>query len=314
MTDIRKGARTVIKDCMGAKAGESFLVITDPTREEIGRALYEEALELGLAAHYHVMPERGTDGAEPALLVAAAMKEADIVVCPTAFSLTHTAARKEAAARGARIATMPGITADMFGAGAITADYKTVAALSDTVAKVLTEGETARIEKDGHVLELSLKGRSGISSNGLYLKPGDSGNLPTGEGYIAPVEGSARGSIVVDGSLAGFGKVTGPLEITIEDGKAVSFAGPEAAWLENKLKSAEARNVAELGVGTNDKARLTGIILEDEKVYGTIHIAFGSNNTFGGAVAAGIHIDGIILGAVLTVDGKVLVKDGRVFV
>ncbi|MDL2229786.1 aminopeptidase [Treponema sp. OttesenSCG-928-L16] len=312
--DIRKGARIVIADCLGAKEGETFLVVTDPKKRKIGEALYEEAEELGLKAHFLLMPETEVNGAEPSPLVAEAMKNADIVVCPTEFSLTHTQARKDAAARGARIATMPGITEDMFGAGAIMADYKKVAALSDRVTEILSKGETARFEKDGHVLELSLKGRNGVSSNGLYLKPGDSGNLPTGEAYIAPVEGSANGSIVVDGSLAGFGKVTGPLEIRIENGLAVEFKGPEAAWLESKLATREARNVAELGIGTNDMARLTGIILEDEKVYGTIHLAFGSNNTFGGNIAAGVHIDGIILNAVLSIDGQLIVKDGKVVV
>ncbi len=52
--------------------------------------------------------------------------------------------------------------------------------------------------------------------------------------------------------------------------------------------------LAELGIGTNDRARVTGVILEDEKIYGTVHIALGSNDTFGGTVAAGIHVDGII--------------------
>jgi leucyl aminopeptidase (aminopeptidase T) len=313
-TDIQRGAKIVISHCLGAKAGESFLVITDPAKQEIGQVLYDTAVELGLAAHLLLIPETGTNGAEPYPLTAAAMQGADIVVCPTAFSLTHTEARKAAAATGARIATMPGITMEMFAAGAITADYAKVAELSDRVADILSRGSLARIEKTGHVLEMSLKDRRGISSNGLYRTPGSSGNLPTGEGYIAPVEGTAQGSVVIDGSLAGFGRVSGPLEIRIEQGRAVDFSGPEAAWLEKALPTAETRNLAELGVGTNDKARLSGVILEDEKIYGTIHVAFGSNATFGGTVQAGVHIDGIILGATLLVDGQVIVRNGQVLV
>lgn len=312
MTDIRKGARIVIVDCLAGKPGETFLVVTDPPERKIGEALYEEARELGLRAHLIVMPETGTHGAEPASLVAEAMRHADIVVCPTRFSLTHTAARKAACESGARIATMPDITEDMFDAGAITADYREVAALSDRVADILTRGERVRIEKDGRVLEMSLAGRSGISSSGLYHTPGSSGNLPTGEAYIAPLEGTAEGSIVIDGSLAGLGVVNGPLEVRIEKGLAAGFSGPDAAWLESRLPTPESRNLGELGIGTNEKARLIGNLLEDEKVYGTIHIAFGSNATFGGAVSAGVHIDGIVLGAVLSVDGRVIVRDGKV--
>jgi leucyl aminopeptidase (aminopeptidase T) len=312
--DIRKGARIVIADCLGGKKGETLLVVTDDAKKTIGEALFAEAAALGLKAHLLVMPETGTNGAEPPALVAEAMKNADIVVCPTRFSLTHTAARKAACEKGARIATMPDISEEMFSSGAITADYKEVAVLSDRVTALLTRGERVRIEKDGRVLEMSIAGRKGISSSGLYHSPGSSGNLPTGESYIAPVEGTAEGKIVIDGSLAERGVVTGPLEVAIEKGVAVGFTGPDGNWLEEKLSTPSSRNVGELGIGTNGKARLIGNLLEDEKVYGTIHVAFGSNATFGGTVSAGVHIDGIVLGATLSIDGRVVVKDGKVLV
>jgi leucyl aminopeptidase (aminopeptidase T) len=72
------------------------------------------------------------------------------------------------------------------------------------------------------------------------------------------------------------------------------------------------RNVAELGVGTNDRARLTGVTLEDEKIYGTIHIAFGSNDAFGGTVAAGVHLDAVVLEPKLYLDERLVVGQGRV--
>lgn len=314
MSDLARGAQIVLADCLGAREGESLLVLTDPSRRGIGEALYRKGQELGLRSHLLIMPETEISGAEPPALVAAAMKEAQIVVCPTRYSLTHTTARREAAERGARVATMPGITEEMFGAGAITADYREVARLSDQVTEILSRGRWARIEKEGRVLEMSLEGREGISSNGLYHRPGSSGNLPTGEAYIAPVEGTAQGSVIIDGSLGGLGVVTGPLEVHFDKGLAVDFSGPDADWLRERLSSPQARNLAELGVGTNRKARLIGNLLEDEKVYGTIHIAFGSNATFGGTVSAGVHIDGIILGATLMVDGKVLVRGGEVLI
>jgi leucyl aminopeptidase (aminopeptidase T) len=313
--DIQKGARIVIADCLGGKPEETLLVVTDPPERAIGEALYREAIELGLSAHMIIMPATGRSGAEPTAIVANAMKNADIVVCPTKFSLTHTSARKAACEEGARIATMPEITEEMFSHGAITADYREVAALSDRLTAVLTAGEMVRIEKEGRVLELSIRGRKGVSSNGLYHSKGSSGNLPTGEAYIAPLEGTAEGVVLIDGSLAEFGLVSGPLEIRIEKGLAVEFNGPEAHWLEERLGPGPAsRNLGELGLGTNKKARLIGNLLEDEKVYGTAHVAFGSNATFGGAVSAGVHIDGIILGAVVSVDGQVVVRDGEILI
>lgn len=310
--DIGKGADIVLKSCMAARAGERFLVVTDTGKRAIGEALFEAGLRLGLRSTLLVMEPTGQSGAEPLPAVAEAMKASDIVVCPTTRSLTHTAARKAACAAGARVATMPGITEQMFGRGAITADYRKVAELSDRLTELLTQAQEVRIEKEGRVLELSIKGRKAISSNGLYHSAGSSGNLPTGESYIAPVEGTARGRLLFDGSLAEFGLLHGPLEVAVEDGRAVSFSGPDAAWLEAKLATPEARNVGELGIGTNDKAVLSGILLEDEKVYGTVHIAFGSNATFGGTVSAGIHIDGVMKTCVLSLDGKVVVRDGRI--
>jgi leucyl aminopeptidase (aminopeptidase T) len=312
--NIEKGALVVLSDCLAAKAGETLLVVTDTEKRQLGEALFEAGRKIGLKSTLLIMEPTGTSGAEPPAAVAEAMKKSDIVVCPTLFSLTHTAARKAACEAGARVATMPGITEQMFGRGAITADYRKVAELSDRLTAILTAGESVRLEKEGRLPELSIKGRKAISSNGLYHAPGSSGNLPTGEAYIAPVEGIARGSLLIDRSLAEFGVLHGTLEVFIEDGRAVRFAGPDAAWLEKKLATPEARNVGELGIGTNDKAVLSGVILEDEKVYGTVHVAFGSNATFGGTVSAGIHIDGIILNALLSVDGRVVVRDGKVLI
>ena len=69
--------------------------------------------------------------------------------------------------------------------------------------------------------------------------------------------------------------------------------------------------MAELGVGTNEAARPTGVILEDEKILGSIHVAFGDNHTFGGTIRVSSHIDQVVLRPTVTVDGSVLLKDGR---
>lgn len=313
--DMSEGARVALRDCLGAAPGERLLVLADTEKRRIGEVLFEEGRRLGLRALLLVMEPTGVNGAEPPEAVAEAMKRADLVVCPTAFSLTHTRARKEAAARGARVATMPGITEEMFVAGAITADYTEVAALSERLARLLDRAEEARLEKDGRVLALSLRGRQGVASSGLLRAPGAAGNLPSGEAYIAPVEGSARGRLLIDGSLAGIGLLRGPLEVTVEEGLAVRFEGPDAARAQELLgPGREARNVGELGIGTNPKARLSGTVLEDEKVYGTVHVAFGSNAGFGGTVEAGVHLDGVVLRPTLRLDGRPVVRDGRILV
>lgn len=307
----RVGAE-LLKTCLGLKQGESLLVVTDLPTREIGEALFQGGTQVGALAMLMVIQPTGRNGAEPPSAVAAAMKQADVVVCPTSFSLTHTQARLEAAKAGARIATMPGITQDMFFEGAVSADYGAVADLSLRVTDLLSNAREARIVKDGKELTMSLAGRNAVASTGLYREKGQSGNLPTGEAYIAPVEGTASGETIFDGSIAGLGPLQKPVAVRLEKGLLVDADGPDGKRLLEMLGDAlEARNLGELGVGTNDRARITGVILEDEKVYGTVHLAFGDNSTFGGNTRAGVHIDGIILKPDLYLDGKLIVSGGR---
>ncbi len=314
MPDVMEACRNILIKCMGLAPGESTLVVTDTEREEIGRVIRDAALSLGSDASIIVMKPRAVNGEEPPAAVAKAMAAADVVLCPTTKSVTHTQARKAAAAAGARIATMPGITMDMLYEGAMTADYERVSGLTMRVAELVDSASVARISYMGHELTMSIAGRRAIPSTGRFLRPGESGNLPSGEAYIAPVEGTAEGELYVDGSVAGFGKLNGPLVIRVESGRAVSFEGIDAQAIEAMLKTDESRNVAELGIGTNDRARLTGVILEDEKIYGTVHVAFGDNSTFGGTVRAGIHIDAIVLKPDLYLDGDLVVHGGGVVV
>lgn len=302
----------MLKDCLGLKAGETFLIVSDDSRKELAESLYEAGKRIGAESMLTVMKERSKSGEEPPAPIAAAMAASQVVVCITKHSLTHTQARKQAAAAGARLATMPGITEDMFLEGAIAADYTEVKALTEKVTDMLTKARKVRIEKDGHALEFSIDGRDGVPSTGMYVEPGQSGNLPSGEAYIAPVEGSAAGKIVVDGSIAGIGKVAGPVVLTVEKGRLVAAdGGAEGEKLLQMLGDGDGRLLGEFGIGTNNKARITGVVLEDEKVYGTIHVAFGSNNTFGGVVAAGVHIDCVVGRPDVYLDDRLIMKNGE---
>ena len=313
MKDLISISEKLLGDCLNLKGGETFLVVTDRMKREIGAALYQAGFNLGAEAMLLEMKTRTRNGEEPPLPVAEAMISSKVVVCPTQYSLTHTQARKRAVEKGVRVATMPGITEDMFGQGAITADYREVEELTNKMTDILTRGKEVRIVKEGRELRFSIAGRKGIASTGIYREPGQSGNLPSGEAYIAPLEGTAEGKILVDGSMVGIGLLKDPLEITISAGKLTRVEGRRAKDFLTSLGASEpARNVAEFGIGTNRKARLTGIILEDEKIYGTVHVAFGDNSTFGGSVQAGIHLDGVILKPDVYVDDAKIMDQGEI--
>jgi leucyl aminopeptidase (aminopeptidase T) len=303
-------SKNVLVKCLGLKEHELFLVVTDDVKKELGESLFEAGKLLGAESMLMVMKERKKSGEEPPASVTAAMIEADVVVCLTEHSLTHTQARKKAAAAGTRLATMPGITEDMFLEGAISADYTQVKLLTDVVTKILTEGKEVRIEKGGYTLTFSIDGRDGIPSTGMYLNAGESGNLPSGEAYVAPMEGTANGQILIDGSIAGIGRLETPVLLTIENGRIVAAEGEAGAKFLEILGDGDGRLLGEFGIGTNDKARITGVVLEDEKVYGTIHVAFGSNDTFGGTISAGVHIDGVVTRPDVYIDHECLMENG----
>ncbi|MBI3579036.1 MAG: aminopeptidase, partial [Ignavibacteriales bacterium] len=134
------------------------------------------------------------------------------------------------------------------------------------------------------------------------------------EAYLAPVEGESQGIVVVDGSMASVGMVREPIRITVKDGYATDITGgAEAKRLTELLEphGKDGRTVAEFGIGTNDKAILTGLILEDEKVMGTIHIAFGDNKSMGGSVRVASHLDGLIKEPTVWFDETMIMKDGK---
>lgn len=310
MNQLVKTAEGVLSSCLAVKKGEEVLIVTDDTRKEIGEALYEAAGNLGCERLLMVMNERELSGQEPPKAVAAAMKSADVVIAPTAQSLTHTNARIEAARAGTRVATMPGITEEMFSQGAMTADYSKVEELTAVVTEMLSKASVARIEKDGHVLTINIRGRDGVPSPGVYREPGKCGNLPSGEAYIAPLEDGSEGEMIVDGSMVGIGKLDSPLHMVISGGKLRLVTGEKSENLDVLLKNETNGTLCELGIGTNEAAVLNGIILEDEKVYGTVHIAFGTNTSFGGVNKAECHMDGIILRPTLYLDDVKVIEDG----
>lgn len=309
--ELREISKRMMVSCLNVRAGEQVLIVTDDKKLPIGTALYNAAQDLGAEALLMTMTPRQVSGEEPPAAVAAAMKAADVVIAPMATSITHTRAKIEAAKAGARVATMPNITEDMFSQGAMTADYDQVMDLTLRVTELLTKAATARIEKDGCVLTLDLTGRPGIPSPGVYREKGQSGNLPSGEAYIAPLEDGSNGEMVIDGSMVGLGKLDEPLRVRVEGGKLKEITGPGAEKLGVLLANDRNATLCELGIGTNHAARVTGIILEDEKAYHTVHIAFGTNIGFQGTNKADCHIDGVILNPTLYLDDQLILKDGE---
>jgi aminopeptidase len=314
LSPLDNASDIAVRDCMGLKPGETVLVITDEPLRKIGYSIWEASKRLGNESFIVEIIPRKTNGEEPPKQVADLMKIVDVVLCPTSKSLTHTDARRNASALGVRIATLPGVTEEIM-IRCMNADYKKIAARTYKICEMMEKTKSIRVTTSlGTDITMPIEGRSAHASSGLFTEKGQSGNLPTGESYLAPLEGKSNGIVVVDGSMASVGMLKTPIKIVVKDGYATEITGGEEAARLIKLfepHGIDARNVAEFGIGTNDKAILTGQILEDEKVMGTIHIAFGDNKSMGGSVRVASHLDGLIKNPTVWFDDKMIMKDGR---
>lgn len=314
MNKLLIAARTALESCMDLKKDETLLIVTDDNKRKIGEALYSVGQEMAKEALMVTMPPADVNGQEPPENVAKMMAAYDVVICPTTKSVTHTDAKRNACAAGARVATMPGITEDMM-ARTLKADYNLIADRTFKLSEILDTGKVARVTTElGTDLTMPIEGIKAISSTGLVREKGKGGNLPSGESFLMPEEGKSNGIVYVDASVATIGKISAePLKVTIKDGFAIKFeGGPEAQRLEEALSAfgKDGMNVAELGIGTNHEATITGQILEDEKVMGTIHVAWGNNISMGGTYNVGVHIDGVVLKPTVYVDDQKIMKDG----
>ena len=316
MSDLSSAVDTVLTDCLGLAEGEHVVVLTDPKRNPIAMALTERARALRAEAVLVEMSERETNGSEPPPAVAAAMLECDVLVAPTTKSVSHTAARLAATNKGVRAATMPQVTEDLL-VRTMGADYEAVRSRSGTLARLLTDASSVHVTSAaGTDVTLGIDGREGIADDGDLRKPGAFGNLPAGEGFIAPVEGTTNGRIVFDGSIWPIGCLDAPLVVDVVDGYVENIAGDRAPEFMAIVEphGREALAIAELGIGTNEAAIITGNVLEDEKVLGTIHIAMGDNHSFGGRIRVSSHQDGVVLDPTVHIDDQKVLEGGALLI
>lgn len=304
MQHLHDIALTILKGNLNVQSSETLLILTDIHKQDIAKIFYEAGLTITAKTMFMVMPLLEKSGQEPIHAVSTLMANADVTLCITSHSLTHTAARKNACEHGRRVATMPGVTLGMLEQGALHADAQEIEELVGKYVELLDAANDIRIVKGGHELTFSVEKRVGIPSTGIIRQAGEHGNIPSGESYIAPIETSANGEILVDGSIANIGVLQEPLLLKIKNGRLEEAIGPEGPLLLQLLGEGNGRVIAEFGIGANKSAILCGNVLEDEKVYGTIHIAFGSNVPFGGANAADVHIDCVVKSPVVYFDGE----------
>jgi leucyl aminopeptidase (aminopeptidase T) len=310
---INSGAiKKVFASSLKLRGEESCLIVTDTLKKDIGETFYAAARKITRKAKMIIIKPTAEHGAEPPDDVAREMLNHDVELLITDRSLTHTAARKEATKRGARIATMPSITEDMANR-CLDVDYEEMRKRSAHLYGILRKASIVHmITEAGTDITFEVgKGKFFGENGGILDFSGAYGNLPEGEIAFAPE--TCEGTYVVDVSFADHGILASPLFFKVRGGVVVEIEGKGSRSLVERLDRAGARayKVAELGIGLNVKATITGNILEDEKVIGTSHVAVGNNTSFGGKNDVQLHLDGVINKPDITVDGVKLMDRGR---
>lgn len=308
---------SILKTCMGLKDKERLLIVYDKNREGIANSILEEAKKITKHARKIKTKVAKVNGEEPYKKVSKEMKRCDVLLLVTTRSLSHTEARRKACKKGVRAASMPQITTDMLNR-AQTADYIRIKAVNKKLSERLRNAKRLRIKtKKG--TDLIVFTQKLFIDSGLYHRKGSFGNLPAGEVGFAPVENQTKGRLVIDKSIAGIGKLDNPIKLKIDKGYVKEIKGGKEAYkllrLLEDFKAKAVYNIAEFAFGTNYKARIKGIPLEDEKVFGTVHVALGDNTSYpGGKTKAPVHMDCIISKPTVYADGKRIMDRGKLLV
>lgn len=303
--DLERAATTAIEQCLAVAPEETCVIVYDTETERVADALEAAAGAVTPETVSVRTPVGETHGAEPPAPVAAALREADVFLAPTARSLSHTRARQRACEAGARGSTLPGITPEVFAIG-LDADYAGIEAACSSLLEQVADAEELHITTDaGTDVTVEPGGREWHADTGMVHDPGAFSNLPAGEVFVSPH--SASGTVVIDGTMRPHGLLETPIELTFVDGQVTDISDPQ---VRETVESAAADvgeaayNVAELGIGANDGvADLVGSVLLDEKAAGTVHMAIGDDASIGGDTEAPIHLDGVVRDPTITADG-----------
>ena len=313
------GARKVVRTLARVKAGEKVLIVADTDTMAVSAALASAALEITPEVVTTVMNPVAVDGDEPPAIVGAAMLAADVALLPVSYSISHSTATRNALKHGTRVLSLPATTPDQLVRGGAEADFEAASPTVRKMGELLGAAASAQLTSPaGTNCSFDLRGRSGNAHDCILDRPGKFSAFPNIEANISPVDGTAEGTIVFDGSIPNLriGPLRAPVKCTVQKGNIVKVeGGPEAdmirkVWAE--LGDASVYNIAQLAIGLNPAIyMLTGVWAQDHGAFGTVHIGIGTSANIGGTTKAACHFDGMMYRPTLKLDGRVVLENGE---
>jgi leucyl aminopeptidase (aminopeptidase T) len=309
-TAYRSGAETLVRKCARLQPGERAYILANPETQDVADFVRAACAS---QADLEVIPPLGIHGAEPPPHIGAKMLQANVVFCLTSMSLAHTPQRRAFTDAGGRYLSLPDYSLGLLASPSLTYDFDLAIPEANRLKALLDNAREIRIQTAlGTDLILSATGRQANACPGVCAGPGVLGSPPDAEVNIAPLEEMSNGVLVVDGSVPcrEIGKLNEAVRLEVKDGRIVAIdesnqSGKVLATIFAR-NPANARVLAEFGIGLNPLAKLSGRMLEDEGCAGTVHFGFGSNATIGGRNAVAFHLDCVIRNPTVTVNGKAI--------
>lgn len=316
--DFVKTARHIAEDTLGVQPGEQATIVTDLDRPAtITVALANSLRYCGAEVTVATISPRDHGGIDPPPPVAAAMWASQVIISQLSFATVHTETIREALRRGCRFCEFWGISEEMMVRGGLMEDpvwlEKTTFRLEELMSKA---SEVVVKTPQGTDLHLEISGRKAKALAGTARIPGSWVSLPHGEAAISPIEGTASGRLIAPYLVEHreIDRPKEPYELIIKEGNIVEVnGGTEARSFERLLETVgpSSRNIAEVAIGTNRRARVEVGIREAKKAWGTAHIGIGDSRSIGGTVESPLHIDHILLNPTVWLDGQEVVVDGK---
>jgi leucyl aminopeptidase (aminopeptidase T) len=340
-----------MRDVVGLKDGEEVLIITNFEGDvfPIARTIFDVTRKLGGKPTMAIQEMKTTYTYAERLVLEALRAEPDVVVSlsankmgkdPYGLSIGYMGrdGKKYSSLfdklmdgdKRIRGFWSPTTTVEMF-ERCVAVDYKAMQAKALSLKNALDGHKEIHITAPGGTdAYISIKGRKAFLDDGDFSTPGKGGNLPAGEAFISPAIEGVSGTIVFDGTVDLVPNAVipkKPVKLIMKDGYVDRVVGGVEAKellkvIENGAKMAHekglkdeernARHIGELGIGINYKAKMTGNLLEDEKLGKTIHFAIGAN--YDNDANALIHQDCLVMNPSMWVDNKQIMKDGKILV
>lgn len=309
------GERTI--NMLGqVRPGEVVLILADTwTNMDIAEACFNAALAADTDAQLLIFPwQSSTSGKVFGPALSGAIMGADLVVglCPTMFA--QQAVCREARAQGTRIiATVPNGIEDYVIKAIVDVDYEAMVENGKRMCALFEQTKHCHITCPlGTDITMEFTGRPALLGDGMATEPGELDFFPGVQVSNAPIEETINGVAVIDGSISPGGLVSAPVTIRVERGRIVEISGGvDASSWQQRLEATGDPKIFELchlSIGLNPRARMSGNMIEDERVVGCVDFGFGNQDPkFEGKVGSSrYHVDVVLASPTVMLDDTVL--------